>query len=368
MGRTSDAAALGEGIMAGLQPYIDLKYKQSLQRDEAKVYATRLVEMSKLPPEFTEDDQNRVIRELSRTVDPNTLRSVVAQSASGTNSLVLSIGSDEGGNRIGDTPIHWKIPSLSPARTQGERDAAAWLDLRRKVKNIQAANSGLTHEQATVEAYSHFGRTAPEKLNSIGRYVFGSPAQTRTARLKLASKVGLMVERQTGPYTKDYEPNENTEQFTKFFADIGIDPKGMDKARLENLILNHRKSPAFRAYAVEVNMTFAGIESAANMINDSFEENVEEQKLWKQGMENLSLFSTDDTSSESSADMPQSVKQKIQKDGINKLKVQSLIAGSETKSDLIQKLTLYLTSDVEASRQAEVRRMVSKYIYSLADD
>jgi hypothetical protein len=66
--------------------------------------------------------------------------------------------------------------------------------------------------------------------------------------------------------------------------------------------------------------------------------------------------------------MPQSVKQKIQKDGINKLKVQSLIAGSETKSDLIQKLTLYLTSDVEASRQAEVRRMVSKYIYSLADD
>lgn len=366
MSRTSDAAALGEGIMAGLQPYIDAKYKQGLTRDEAKVHATRLVEMSTQPEGFTEDDQNRVIRELSRTVDPNTLRSVVAQSASGTNSLVLSIGSDEGGNRIGDTSIHWKIPSLSPARTQGERDASNWLDLRRKTKNIQAANSALTYEQATVEAYRHFSRTAPEKLNSIGRYVFGSPAQTRTARLKLANKVGLMIEQQTGPYsTKDYEPDTNSEQFIKFFADINIDPKGMDKARLENIILNHRKSPAFRAYTVEVNMTFAGIESAANRINDSIQANKEDQIVFTQAMENLF---TDDTPSESSADIPQSVKQKIQKDGINKFKVQSLIAGSETKSDLIQKLTLHLTSDVEASRQEEVRRMVSKYIYSLADD
>jgi hypothetical protein len=243
MGRTSDFAALGAGILAGLQPYIDAKYEQGLKRDEAKVYAKRLVEMSELPEGFTEDDTNFLIGEMSRTVDPRTLQATLNHAASGRKALKINIGSDQGGNRLGESNIHWKIPALNPNRTQKDRQRADWLVFHNRVNALKT--EGMSLNDATTQVLAKMMKADPLQVTGIHEYINGDTAKTYVARQQMAANVGLLFPHRNMDTNKiEYHVNQRTKDNLKELGllntpeDLALDPtSSVGKARLIEIAL-----------------------------------------------------------------------------------------------------------------------------------
>jgi hypothetical protein len=365
MGRTSDFAALGEGILAGLQPYIDAKYEQGLKRDEARVYAKRLVEMSKLPEGFTEDDTNFLIGEMSRTVDPRTLQATLDHAASGGEVLEINMGSDQGGNRLGESNIHWSIPILSSEKTESSMNRNSWQKYNTRVTKLM--KEGATHEDASTRVLKNLLSTDAAEISKISRHVYGSQSQTHHAREQAGVTVGLLrVVKNEWGQTSARISDTADEKLPKFFPNI--DFSKMNEAQKINLILNHPKSPAFSAYAVMISAGMAGLPTGMDAFTASAEEAQRTQDGFRMALNNA--LSPDETYPESVADMPRIVKDKIRDRGITKSKLQQWIADDRSgpKSIFIRKLAIDLTTGVEESRQAEIQRIVSNYLNSLLDD
>ena len=367
MSTTSDAAAFGEGLLRGLEPYIQQKYEQSLIRDKAKGYAETLVEMSDL--DLEDEEKDYLIMQMSKTVSPNTLQSVLNQTAAlGSGTLQINRGSDKGGNQLGETNIYWKIPSLNPNQTERERNRIDWYDFRRETQTL--VNEGFTPEAASVEVLSKLMKTNPSKISNMSKYVYGSEIQVHKQKEDAAIRANLLTKRE------DNYGNRLIEISTEADKLMGAVFPNMDFTNLSdtqkyNLIVNHRKSPAFAGFALSLSSGMAGMVEAADAFQSSADEANKERQIFSSALGTIIGEPEDEVFAETSADIPTVVKDRMSKSPYTtKAGLTRLLALEDAgrPSDIIYAIATQLTAGVEESRREEIRKIVENYLNSLLED
>lgn len=372
MGRTSDAASFGKGLVSALQPYIDARYERGLKVDEAKVYAERLVNMSELPEGFTEDDTNFLIGEMSRTVDPRTLQATLNYAASGRKVLKINMGSDQGGNRLGESNIHWKIPALNPNRTQKDRQRSDWLVFHNRVNALKT--EGMSLNDATTQVLAKMMKADPLQVTGIHEYINGDTAKTYVARQQMAASVGLLFPQKNMDTNKiEYHVNKYTKDNLKELGllntpeDLALDPNSpVGKARLLEIALYNTKSPAYNAYNAYAHRGVLGDSQAAvELIQNSSAVAAEHAQALEVAMSNI--ISQEDIVPESSAEIPKSIMARMQKDNIiNPVVLNNLISNAgQQPEEFIRRIAIRYVPD---NNQQELRDLIYKYLYSLAED
>lgn len=364
----SALAGFGEGLREGLKPYIEAEFQKNQKRNTSRDLAKKLIAMSSVPDGFTDDDKDILSREIGNVIDPNTLQNVLNYAGAGEGPLQINL--DGEGNQLRDSNIYWKIPALDPNRTQQDRKRGAWLSYHEAV-NKSMADGAMSLEEASTKIIRDMLKKNPSQVATIHEYINGTTAKTYEARQRIASTAGLL--------------NANKDQFNRVFYTISssnrdelfkrglldtvekqnLDPNSIEgKARLMQIILFDRNSPAYQAYNVYAYRGLtAGSEATMQALEQSNVIADKRSNAFELGMQNALQ---EDTAPASSRDIPRDIMIKMQKENVmNPVALNNLLTNAGQPPEIVirRMATRYVPDD----SQQELRELIYRYLYSLAE-
>ena len=365
---TELAAGLG-GLGKGLQYLIDEQYEINKKSNASKRLAKKLVAISQLPDDMTDDDKDILGNEIAKIIDPNTLQNVLNSAGSGKGQLTINI--DGKGNKLRNSNIGWSIPILDPNRTQQDRKRTTWLSYHQAV-NKATREEGISLEEAATKTIRKIVTDNPSQAAIIHEYINGTTAKTYQARQRMGALAGLLQENKnptTNLLTYEVTSNSKNELMKLGLLDtpekqaLSVEDES-GRGRLMQIILFDKNSPAYKAYNVYAYRGLtAGSEATVALMEESTREAENHANAFEKGMQNIL---NEEQVPESSADIPRDIMIKMQKENVmNPVVLNKLLtdAGQPPEIVIRRMAVRYVPDD----SQQELRELIYRYLYNLAE-